>query len=312
MKSDVFQEACLLQLTASCWQGSRMLDPSVMEQIGNSDWLKGRKHLVKPEILNPVRAVIGRARKNISRISLPFPISGFDLIHKDQISRAEETLKADEGDFWAEVDKVEDRFEEEKAIARIQLGPHYSDFDYPSNIRTKFGFEWKYLLIETPGKHGILTPEIYEREKEKFKIMMEETRELAMAALRQELADHVSHIVERLSRSEDGKVKTFKNCMVEKIQDYLDVFDARNLFGDDKLAELVKQAKALIGGVSPEAIRENIWLKKSIAEGMGKIKQSIDGAIIDLPRRKIRLPGSVSAPSAPSIEPPEAISVSAL
>ena len=302
MEKDIFQKSCLLQLSTSCWQGSRMLDPAVMEQIGNSAWLKGRKHLINPETLNPIRAVVSRARKAMELQALPFPIHSLTLIPKEQLARIEECLAKHRSDYWTEVDKFCDQYEEARESARENLGDLFSEADYPINIRSRFGFEWQYLTLDVPGKAGILTPEIYEREKAKFEAMMEETRELAMGALRQEFADHVGHIVERLTRSEDGRPKVFKNCMVEKIQGYLDVFDARNLFGDEQLAELVSKAKAIIAGVSPESIRENIWLKNGIAEGMGKIKQAIDGAIIDLPRRKVRIGANPSNPT-PREEP---------
>jgi hypothetical protein len=266
-----------------------MLDPAVMEQIGNSEWLKGRKHLINPETLNPIRAVVCRARKDLERQSLPFPLAGITLVPREQLSRIEECLDKHRSDYWTAVDKFLDQYEDARETARESLGELFSETDYPVDIRRRFGFEWQYFTLDVPGKAGILTPEIYEREKAKFKAMMEETRNLAMAALRQEFADHVSHIVDRLTRSEDGRQKVFKNCMIEKIQAYLDVFDARNLFADEQLAELVGKAKAIIGGVTPESIRENIWLRNSIAEGMGKIMQTIDESIIDLPRRKVRL-----------------------
>lgn len=311
MKSDIFQESCLLQLSTSCWQGSRMLEPAVMEQIGNSEWLKGRKHLINPKTLNPIRAVVSRARKDLERQSLPFPLAGITLVPKEQLTRIEECLARHRSDYWTEVDKFLYQYEDAREAARENLGDLFSEADYPIDIRRRFGFDWQYFVLDVPGKAGILTPELYEREKAKFKAMMEETRELAMAALRQEFSDHVSHIVERLTKNEDGKPKVFKNCMVEKIQSYLEVFDARNLFGDGELAELVGKAKAIIGGVSPESIRENIWLKNSIAEGMGKIKQAIDQSIIDLPRRKIRLPDSPSARIADSTQSIEGMAAAA-
>jgi hypothetical protein len=274
-----------------------MLDPAVMEQIGKSEWLKGRKHLINPETLNPIRAVVSRARKDMERQALPFPVTSLTLIPKEQLARIEECLAKHREDYWSEVAKFVDKYEEARESARENLGDLFSEADYPVNIRSRFGFEWQYFTLDVPGKASILTPEIYEREKGKFKAMMEETRELAMAALRQEFADHVGHIVERLTRSEDGKPKVFKNCMVEKIQSYLEVFDARNLFCDERLADLVEKARALVSGVSPESIRENIWLKNSIAEGMGKIKHAIDEAIIDLPRRKVRIGESSSCPA---------------
>jgi len=299
---NIFQKACLVQLSTSCWQGSRMLDASVMEQIGNSEWLRGRKHLISPETLNPIRAVISRARKEMERQSLPFPVIGLTLVPKEQLSVIEECLTTHCNDYWHEVAKFEDQYEDARETARRNLGDLFSDADYPINIRSRFGFEWRYFVMDVPGKAGILTPELYEREKEKFMAMMEKTRDLAMAALRQEFSDHVNHIVERLTKSEDGSPKVFKNCMIQKIQDYLSIFDARNLFGDEHLAELVEKAKSVIGGVSPESIRENVWLKNSIAEGMGKIKQAIDQAIIDLPRRKVRLADTSPKHSANSTE----------
>jgi len=302
MEKDIFRKSCLLQLSTSCWQGSRMLDPAVMEQIGNSEWLKGRKHLINPETLNPIRAVVSRARKDMERQALPFPVNSLTLIPKEQLDRIEECLAKHRSGYWNEVEKFVDQYEQARESARENLGDLFSEADYPRNIRSRFGFDWQYFTLDVPGKAGILTPEIYEREKAKFRAMMEETRELAMTALRQEFADHVNHIVERLTRSEDGKPKVFKNCMVEKIQGYLEIFDARNLFGDGELADLVGKAKAIIAGVSPESIRENIWLKNSIAEGMGKIKHAIDEAIIDLPRRKVRIGESLSIP-APREEP---------
>ncbi len=239
----------------------------------------------------------------MERHALPFPVNGLTLVPKEQLTRIEEILDTHRTDYWSEVAKFEDQYEEARETARKNLGELFSEMDYPVNIRSRFGFDWQYFVLDVPGKAGILTPEIYEREKAKFHAMMEETRELAMAALRQEFTDHVNHIVERLTRSEDGKPKTFRNCMIEKIQAYLSGFDARNLFGDEQLAEMVSKAKAIIGGVSSESIRENIWLKNSIAEGMGRIKQTIDQAIIDLPRRKVRLSNTPSEYPAISAEP---------
>jgi hypothetical protein len=289
MEKNIFQEACLIQLTASCWQGSRMLDAAVMEQIGSSDWLKGRKYLVNPEILNPIRAVISRARKDLERNALPFPITGLILVPKERIEAVEEILDRHRSDFKQEVDRFIEGYHGARDLARRGLGELFSDFDYPLGIRDKFGFEWRYLTLETPGKYRILTPEIYEREKQKFQSMMEETRVLAISALRQEFAECVNHMVDRLTNDPEGKSKVFKNCMVEKVQAFLDSFQGRNLFQDDELADLVEQARSVLHGIDPDNIREDIWLKQRIADQMNKVKTILDESITDVPRRKLRL-----------------------
>lgn len=289
MERNIFHEACLVQLSTSCWQGSRMLDAVVMEQIGSSDWLKGRKYLVTPETLNPIRAVISRARKDLERNALPFPITGLTLVPKERIAAVEEILDRHRSDFRQEVERFIEGYEEARELARRSLGDLFSDFDYPPLIREKFGFDWRYLALETPGKYQILSPEIYERERAKFQNMMEETRQLATAALRQEFSECVSHMVERLTSDPEGKSKVFKNCMVEKVHAFLDSFSGRNLFQDHELADLVEQARSVLHGVDPDEIRENVWLKHRIADQMSKVKATLDEAITDLPRRKLRL-----------------------
>jgi len=93
----------------------------------------------------------------------------------------------------------------------------------------------RFITMDVPGKSGILSPELYEREKEKFQTLMEETRELATVALREEFAGIVRHMVERLSGDEDGKPKRFQASMLGKTGEFLDPFGDRNLFADDKL-----------------------------------------------------------------------------
>ena len=110
-----------------------------------------------------------------------------------------------------------------------------------------------------------------------------------MSALRQEFAECVNHMVERLSSDPEGKPKVFKNCMVEKVQAFLDSFQGRNLFQDDELAGLVQKARSVLHGVDPDNIREDSWLKQRIAEQMSKVKATLDEAITDVPRRKLRL-----------------------
>ena len=56
----------------------------------------------------------------------------------------------------------------------------------------------------------ILSPEIYEREKEKFVSMVEEAREMGIRALHQELSENVEYLMTRLSGTNGKKENTEK------------------------------------------------------------------------------------------------------
>ena len=286
---NIFQKACLVQLSTGCWQGMTTLGSNLMEKIGNADWLKGAKVLIDPECLSPVRAVLSKARTHLAKSALPFPIHGLTLVPKETLSRIDETLSQMKSEFEAEVEKFIESYESEREKARESLGHLFSEADYPIDVRRKFRFEWRFITMDVPGKSGILSPELYQREKEKFQTLMEETRELATVALREEFAGIVRHMVERLSGEQDGKPKRFQSSMLEKMAEFLDSFGDRNLFDDDKLAELVDQAREVVAGLSTEELRQDGNLRRYIAEEVNQLRVAVDGALEDLPRRKIRM-----------------------
>jgi hypothetical protein len=260
-----------------------------MEKIGNSEWLKGAKVLIDPDCLSSVRSVLSKARTHLQKAALPFPIHGLTLVPKETLTGIDEALCQMKSEFEAEVEKFIQSYEDEREKARESLGPLFNDADYPIDVRRKFRFEWRFITMDVPGKSKLLSPELYEREKEKFQTLMEETRELATVALREEFAGIVQHMVERLSGEQDGKPKKFKNSMLDKMGEFLDSFGDRNLFSDDKLAALVDQAREVVSGLSMEELRQDGNLRQYIASEMDALRIAVDGALEDLPRRKIRM-----------------------
>ena len=53
--------------------------------------------------------------------------------------------------------------------------------------------------------------------------------------------------------------------------------------------ELVDQARDVVNGLSTDELRQDANLRKYIADEMNHLRISVDGALEDLPRRKIRL-----------------------
>jgi len=258
-----------------------------MEKIGQSEWLKGRKFLVNPELLGPIKTSVHQARNTVQKHTLPFPITSLYLIPKESLGIVDEALEGFRERFWKKVNDFVDQYDLAREEARTVLGDLFNDTDYPEDISTKFKFEWRFLTLDLPKKSKILTPEIYQREKEKFEAMMEETRQMATEALAGELGEIVTQMVERLNGN--GKGKSINSAMLNKIRDFFDAFETKNLFDDEKLNEVVAQAHSVIDGVSPYGIKYNEVMRKRITDAMGGIKETVDNVIQDLPRRKIRL-----------------------
>ena len=285
----IFQKACLIQLSTSVWQGCCKLEEGVLKRVGkNSDWLRGSKDLINPDLLGPVRKIASQARNEIRKHALPFPINSVYLVSKEALTGIDEKLQQYKKEFWDKVHDFELLFEMAKEEARGYLGDLYNEADYPMDILRKFHFDWRFLILEVPGKSTVLPPEIYEREKEKFQTLMEETRELAISALREEFGQIVHRLAEKLDK-DSAQPKIIKSAMFSRLRDFLDDFGARNIFEDEVLAELSQQARALIDGVSPAGIKRNDVMRQKIKNEMNDLKSAIDAAMEDMPRRKIRM-----------------------
>ena len=287
--TNVFRKACLIQLSTSTWMGSKMLEQSHMTKVAqNSEWLRGRKLLINPELLGPLHTSTHQARNLVQQYSLPFPITSLYLIPKESLAFVDERLNYQKRVFQEKVDAFIATYDLAREEAKLHLGSLFNEADYPLDISPKFKFDWRFLSLDIPGKGVVLSPEIYEREAQKFSEMMEDARSMAAVALREEFADIVNGLVNKLNPS-GGQPRTIKSSMFNKLQEFITDLTTRNIFNDEKLSELAAIARNTISGISPYGLNYNVQMKDNMKTAMTTLKQAIDASIEELPKRKIRL-----------------------
>ena len=285
---NLFEKGCLVQLSASVWGATRKIDPGkITDVITSQQWLTASKKLVDPDALKPIKKVVNTSRSYLGGVSLPFPIQGMLFVPKEMISKVDEKLDGFKRDFNQSVESFMESYDELRKTAIMCLGELFNELDYPVDLRSKFSFIWRFVVLDVPnGNTAILAPEVYEREKEKFVLTMEQARELAVESLRTEFADLTKRINERFTTGPNGKPKVFKNATVHSFYEFFETFKERNIFRDEQLDELVDQAQAILGGNSAESIRSNSQLKEHIKTGMSEVENAM-AEILSRPRRKI-------------------------
>ena len=285
---NLFEKGCLVQLSASVWGATRKIQPRQITDLPVSgEWLRASKKLVDPDALKPINKIINKARSYLTATSLPFPIKGMEFVPKEMISRVDERLNGFKSEFNHSVETFMGSYDRLREVAMVHLGELFNETEYPLDVRKKFAFIWRFIILDVPnGNTSLLAPEVYEREKEKFVQTMEQARELAVQSLREEFAGMVERITDRFSHGPNGDVKIFKNGTVNHFYEYFETFKERNIFKDHELSELVERAKGILGGKSAEEIRGNDRFKKRIREGMEDVEKAM-AEILSMPRRKI-------------------------
>ena len=290
MTENIFEQGCLVQLTVSQWGAAKKIDKrKITEMVSSPEWVRASKKLVDPEALKPISKIVNKARSYLASISLPFPINGLVFVPKDLISKVDTKLQEFKDDYNFAVSKFVSDYDGLRSLAMSYLGELFNEMDYPVDVRSKFAFAWRFVIMDVPnGNVGLLSPEVYQREKEKFVQTMDEARELAVQSLREEFLSMVERITERFTTGVDGKPKVFKNSTVNSFYEFFENFKERNIFRDEELSTLVSQAQQILGEQTPETIRDNVFVKERIRTGMESVENAMAEAF-ERPRRKIMM-----------------------
>lgn len=195
-------------------------------------------------------------------------------LHRFELSQAAENLDRHYGDL---VD-----------TARRRLGSLFNAADYPATLVGLFEVTWDYPSIEPPAYLQRLSPELYQRECQRVQSRFDEAVQLAEEAFLTELARLVSHLAERLSGSEDGTPKIFRDSAVENLAEFFERFRRLSVRSSDELDELVDQLQSMLRGVRPQQLRGQQQLRSHVAQRLENVQSELDELLVDRPRRNIQ------------------------
>ena len=242
---------------------------------------------VKHPAFRAVTAVKSRATSYFKGVSLPFPEAGIRLIRHDQLDEINQHMDEFCDELSAAVEKLDQHFDTLKAVARGRLGSLYNEADYPQSLRGLFAVAWEFPSVEPPDYLRQLNPEVYQQECQRAQERFSEAVRLAEQAFTDELAKLISHLTERLSGTEDGKPKVFRDSAVANLSEFFERFRSLNIGSSEQLDQLVGDAQQIIRGVKPQALRNDAGLRQHVATEMSRVQSVLDGLLVDQPRRNI-------------------------
>jgi hypothetical protein len=277
------------------WLGVRKtLSREQKEQVAESFGAEGQYLSAAKRLLDTahpafkaVTAIRNRAIAYWRAVSLPYPEPGIRLIRQDHIEAFDRQMSEMREELAEAVQQLSERYAELKEAARDRLGTLYDPADYPADLRDLFQLEWNFPSVEAPQYLLELKPEIYEQEKNRIAARFEEAVKLAEDAFVGELAKLVSHLRERLTGSDDGTPKTFRDSAVENLKEFFGRFRALSIRSNAQLEELVENAQRLVSGVGAQDLRDSAQLREHVQSQLGAVQTALDSLLVERPRRRI-------------------------
>jgi hypothetical protein len=283
---NIFNLGTLLQFETHCWQAVKRISKDKAKKYGKDfekGWVKANKNLINRKKLEVIQSYISKARTLIESFALPFPIKGIYFIPNDSVEKLNSGLSEITDEMGTEVEKFAIQYDQFITEAEEELGPEgFNKSDYPLNIREKFGIQWRFFEMTIPSS---ITNEIKEEESKRFKELMQQAQKNAVIALREGFAEIVTHLTETLSGKLSGENKRIRESSIEKVAEFFNEFQNKNVFKDDELESLIKKAKEVVKGVTPKDLSSDKDLTKLVHKQLGAIKDELDSSTETIRRR---------------------------
>lgn len=234
-----------------------------------------------------VTAVKNKAVGFWKSLTLPFPEGGIRLIRQDRVEQFDAQMRQFQVELTEAVATLDRHYAELKSAARDRLGTLFNESDYPASLEGLFSIAWDFPSVEPPDYLQQLNPQLYEQECQRMQQRFDEAVRLAEAAFTAELAKVISHLTERLSGSEDGKPKVFRNSAIGNLTEFFERFKSLNVRSNEQLDGLVADAQRIVSGVEPQRLRDSGVLRQHVATELSRVQSVLDGLLVDRPRRNI-------------------------
>lgn len=292
--TNVISNSVCLILQFSRLRTKRAVGSDEIDVDADKSLIHVAKSILDSEELRNVSHYDHETRRWIKRRSTPFELlgGGIYLLPVDFLQDVYAYLENRETGRAGLISKFEDVYPEKIKEAKKRLGKLFDATEYPSARAVKDAFQMTFRIVEwgTPEKKlRAISKAMYEKEAKKAEQEWTNATEQIRDALRASMGDLVTHLVERLGGAEDGKPKRFRESTLKNVQEFLDLFEKRNLTQDGELAKLVVKAKKIVEGVDAESLRDDEKLRGQVVKQFAEIKTVMDGMLETKPARRMSL-----------------------
>lgn len=266
---DLSSRAMLAQLSVKQWTG-RKLDKRITQEVNAShgasaDAGRYNKVLIARDALSEIAAIVGAARADHVKWSLPWMQDGTRIMPADAFTRYSAIMQSHRESFEREVAAFIAAYPTFVDDARERLNGMFDPSDYPSPDDIKSRFAWSVTVLPMPSADDFrvdIGAEHVERLKSEMAKTMQNAVETAMGDAWERLHRVVTAMAEKLAAytpktDTDRASGVFRDSLVENVRDLVDVLPALNMTGDADLAAMVDKARAKLTRHDAATLRDD-------------------------------------------------------
>ena len=286
--NELAKQTVFIKLHLGLLGNSRKVSSSRVEVDADKALIRVSKTLLDSPELQAISALDGDIRHFLYDMCLPFEV-GIPLLPLGLVETVEKLrgFRDKRGELVESFLSAYPRLCQEAAG---RLRTLYNPTGYPpvDEMRSHFTFGWQYVSYGVPEQLREISAQFFQEEREKAVVAMSEACSEIQQVMRASLLELVSHLRDRLGDQPDGKPQRLRESTLQKLRDFLATFDLRNVVDDQELKEQVEKARALLEGVSTDALRNMPLVRAWVRDGMAQVAAQMDVLVSDRVSRKFR------------------------
>jgi hypothetical protein len=288
----IMEKAVVLDVTFHRPGIRRKADISKIEVDADKEMLSLTKEIVdSPDYDACVSLANATRNKWLAVRCLPSPLKrGTYMVPITMIEEVSNKMDAVRAEYNTLADKFAEAYPERVEDARRRLKEQFNQANYPAQdaVRQAFWMETRFFDFGVPSKEKIGAI-MWEKERDRAEKTWRGAAEEIQFALRESFQCLVSHLAERLTPEPGAKTKkTFQVTTVEKLNEFLDLFQKRNITNDVELEGLVIQARNVLKGKRVDTLRKNKTVREEVLGEFQRVNKALDKLMTDAPKRQIR------------------------
>lgn len=256
----------------------------------DQDKLRVSKLLLDSPVLTAIGQRYSQLRRWLDAQCLPtkFVRRGMGVLKANAIPAVTARFEAERSTIATLIAQFRQEYPQKVTESFQQLGALANPLDYPSidEVCAHFEFEYNYLTFDTPHKVlGAISADLAKSEEAKLHQQMTQI----VADIEQAFTTSFSQLVDGLLVGLSG-TKKISEKYLDKCNAFFEKFMNKNLGTDERLTQVIEQARDLINGVSPTELNTQGDMRAFIKAKVDEIKAAIDATIVERGERYILLP----------------------
>jgi len=172
-----------------------------------------------------------------------------------------------------------DAYDWEISQAQLKLGSLFNADEYPTreSLESKFKFRFTAMPMADAGDWRLdIGNEAQAVMKSQYETFYNEQLTRAMGDVWKRAHDALTKMSERLDYADHETKKVFRDSLVGNVHDIVEMMGTCNLTNDPVMAEAERKLSVALRGVTPEALREDAYLRAETRRQVEEVKRVID------------------------------------